>query len=118
MRTTINMDDGVLTEATEYTDIRERMALIHEDLRALVRREATQRLAKLRGKPAATPGYFVAKAKSGETGGFTVRKLMVNHVIGVGASTLIRGHAGCVAGERCHPRAYWTAASSMTFSLK
>ncbi len=68
MRTTINMDDGVLTEATEYTDIRERMALIHEDLRALVRREATQRLAKLRGKPAATPGYFVAKAKSGETG--------------------------------------------------
>lgn len=49
MRTTINIDDELLAEASEYTGIHERTALIHEGLRALVQREAARRLAKLGG---------------------------------------------------------------------
>lgn len=49
MRTTINIDDELLAEAVEYTGIKERTALIHEGLRALVQREAARRLAKLGG---------------------------------------------------------------------
>lgn len=49
MRTTINIDDELLAEAAEYTGIKERTALIHEGLRALVQREAARRPAKLGG---------------------------------------------------------------------
>ena len=49
MRTTITIDDDLLAEASEYTGISERTALIHEGLRALVQREAARRLAKLGG---------------------------------------------------------------------
>jgi Arc/MetJ family transcription regulator len=49
VRTTINIDDDLLAEASEYTGISERTALIHEGLRALVQREAARRLAKLGG---------------------------------------------------------------------
>ncbi|MFP4378398.1 MAG: type II toxin-antitoxin system VapB family antitoxin [Spirochaetales bacterium] len=49
MRTTINLNDELLAEASEYTGISERTALIHEGLRALVQREAARRLAKLGG---------------------------------------------------------------------
>ena len=49
MRTTINIDDELLAEATEFTGIKERTALIHEGLRVLIEREAARRLAKLGG---------------------------------------------------------------------
>lgn len=49
MRTTINIDDELLADAAEFTGIKERTALIHEGLRALIQREAALRLAKLGG---------------------------------------------------------------------
>ncbi|HET9983435.1 MAG TPA: type II toxin-antitoxin system VapB family antitoxin [Longimicrobiales bacterium] len=49
MRTTINLDDGLLREAQRLTGIEERTALIHEGLRALIERESARRLARLGG---------------------------------------------------------------------
>jgi Arc/MetJ family transcription regulator len=49
MRTTIKLDDELLAEAMRLTGIRERTALVHEGLRALIQREAARRLARLGG---------------------------------------------------------------------
>lgn len=49
MRTTINLDDDLLAEAQRMTGAKERTALIHEALRALIERESARRLAKLGG---------------------------------------------------------------------
>jgi Arc/MetJ family transcription regulator len=49
MRTTMNLDDELLAEAMRLTGIRERTALVHEGLRALIQREAARRLARLGG---------------------------------------------------------------------
>lgn len=49
MRTTINLDDGLLAEAQELAGPMERTALVHEALRALIEREASLRLATLGG---------------------------------------------------------------------
>jgi Arc/MetJ family transcription regulator len=49
MRTTINLDDELLTEAQRITGMKERTALIHEGLKALIERESARRLAKLGG---------------------------------------------------------------------
>jgi Arc/MetJ family transcription regulator len=49
MRTTLNLDDALLAEAARLTGIKERTALLHEGLRALVMRESSRRLAKLGG---------------------------------------------------------------------
>ena len=49
MRTTINLDDTLLEEAQRVTGTRERTALIHEGLRALIARESARRLARLSG---------------------------------------------------------------------
>ena len=49
MRTTINLDDRLLTDAQRITGLKERTALIHEGLRALIERESARRLAKLGG---------------------------------------------------------------------
>ena len=49
MRTTINLDDQLLTEAQRITGMNERTALIHEGLRALIERESARRLARLGG---------------------------------------------------------------------
>ncbi|MBS3933207.1 MAG: type II toxin-antitoxin system VapB family antitoxin [Truepera sp.] len=49
MRTTINLDDRLLSEAQRLTGVKERTALIHEGLRALIERESARRLAKLGG---------------------------------------------------------------------
>ena len=57
MRTTLNLDDTLVREAMEITDIHEKTRLIHEGLRALIQREAATRLAKLGGSsPEATAG--------------------------------------------------------------
>ena len=49
MRTTINLDDQLLKEAQRITGLKERTALIHAGLRALIERESARRLAKLGG---------------------------------------------------------------------
>ena len=49
MRTTINLDDELLIEAQRITGMKERTALIHEGLRALIERESARRLARLGG---------------------------------------------------------------------
>lgn len=49
MRTTINLDEHLLAEAQRLTGTKERTALIHEGLRALIERESARRLAKLGG---------------------------------------------------------------------
>lgn len=49
MRTTLNLDDALLAEAHRLSGTKERTALIHEALRALIERESAQRLARLGG---------------------------------------------------------------------
>ena len=49
MRTTLNIDDELLSEAGRLTGVKERTALVHEGLRALIERESARRLARLGG---------------------------------------------------------------------
>lgn len=49
MRTTLNIDDDLLKRARELTDIREKTALVHAGLEALIARESARRLARLGG---------------------------------------------------------------------
>jgi Arc/MetJ family transcription regulator len=57
MRTTINLDERLVEEAQRITGTRERTALIHDGLRALIARESARRLVRLGGTNprAATP---------------------------------------------------------------
>ncbi len=47
MRTTLNLDEKLMEEAGEYAGLKEKTALLHEGLRALIQREAGARLAAL-----------------------------------------------------------------------
>jgi Arc/MetJ family transcription regulator len=49
MRTTIALDDELLERAQEYTGISEKTTLVREALKALIQREAADRLAALGG---------------------------------------------------------------------
>jgi Arc/MetJ family transcription regulator len=49
MRTTINLDDELIREAQRLTGLKERTALVHAGLRALIERESARRLARLGG---------------------------------------------------------------------
>jgi Arc/MetJ family transcription regulator len=49
MRTTINLDDALLKEATQLTGIIEKPRLVHEALETLIRKEKARRLAALGG---------------------------------------------------------------------
>jgi len=49
MRTTLNIDDELLDQASQLTGIQEKAALVREGLRALIERESARRLAKLGG---------------------------------------------------------------------
>jgi hypothetical protein len=49
MRTTLNLDDGMIERARELTGIREKTALVRAGLEALIAREAGKRLAMLGG---------------------------------------------------------------------
>ena len=49
MRTTINLKDSLYEEATRATGIKEKTALLHRGLEALLREEAVKRLTKLYG---------------------------------------------------------------------
>ena len=49
MRTTLNLDDGLMAEALRLTGLDEKTAVVHEGLRALIAREKARRLARLGG---------------------------------------------------------------------
>jgi Arc/MetJ family transcription regulator len=49
MRTTLNIDDELLAKAMRLTGIKEKTALVHAGLQALVSRESARRLALLGG---------------------------------------------------------------------
>lgn len=49
MRTTIALDDDLLSKAQAYTGVQERSALVREALKALIEREAAKRLIALGG---------------------------------------------------------------------
>jgi Arc/MetJ family transcription regulator len=56
MRTTVSLDDALIEEASSYTGLQEKSALIREALRALIERESARRLARLGGsEPQLTP---------------------------------------------------------------
>jgi Arc/MetJ family transcription regulator len=62
MRTTINLDEELVQKAQRVTGTRDRTALIHDGLRALIAKESARRLAKLGGSEpqAAAPRRRVA----------------------------------------------------------
>ncbi len=49
MRTTLNIDDDLLQQASDLTGVTEKTALVRESLRALIERETARRLDKLGG---------------------------------------------------------------------
>ena len=49
VRTTLALDTELLEKAQQYTGMKEKSALVHEALTALVQREAARRLARLGG---------------------------------------------------------------------
>lgn len=49
MRTTLNIDDAVLKEASRLTGVNEKTALVHMALESLISRESSRRLAELGG---------------------------------------------------------------------
>lgn len=53
MRTTLALDDDLVTEAQRLTGTREKSALVRQALRALIERESALRLARLGGSEAA-----------------------------------------------------------------
>ena len=58
MRTTLNIDDDLLSEAERLTGVSEKTALVRAGLKALIEQESARRLAKLGGtekKLALTP---------------------------------------------------------------
>jgi len=49
MRTTIALDDDLMTKAQAFTGLKEKSVLVHEALRALIERESARRLILLGG---------------------------------------------------------------------
>jgi len=49
MRTTLNLNDDLVTRARHLTGIEEKTALVHAGLEALIARESARRLAALGG---------------------------------------------------------------------
>jgi metal-responsive CopG/Arc/MetJ family transcriptional regulator len=49
MRTTVNLDDALLSKAEALSGLQERSQLLREALNALIQRESARRLAKLGG---------------------------------------------------------------------
>lgn len=49
MRTTVNIDDKLLSDAQRMTGIAEKSVLLREGLKALIERESARRLAALGG---------------------------------------------------------------------
>lgn len=49
MRTTVALDDELVSKAQEFTGVKEKTALLREALKALIERESARRLASLDG---------------------------------------------------------------------
>jgi Arc/MetJ family transcription regulator len=49
MRTTLNLDDSLLREAQRLSGLREKTAVVHAGLKALIARQSALRLAALGG---------------------------------------------------------------------
>ncbi len=49
MRTTVDLDEGLIERARELTGTKEKTELLHAGLRALIQRESARRLAALGG---------------------------------------------------------------------
>ena len=49
MRTTIALDDELVTKAQAFTGLKEKSSLVREALKALIERESARRLARLGG---------------------------------------------------------------------
>jgi Arc/MetJ family transcription regulator len=49
MRTTLNIEDKILEEASRLTGVKEKTSLVRLGLEALIARESSKRLAKLGG---------------------------------------------------------------------
>lgn len=49
MRTTLALDEELVTKAQAFTGLREKSALVREALKALIERESARRLARLGG---------------------------------------------------------------------
>jgi Arc/MetJ family transcription regulator len=49
MRTTINIDDGILKKASELTGVKEKTSLVRMGLESLIALESAKRLARLGG---------------------------------------------------------------------
>lgn len=49
MRTTLNLDDALLEQARRLSGLREKTAVVHAGLEALIARESARRLAALGG---------------------------------------------------------------------
>lgn len=49
MRTTLNLDDTLIRDAMRVTGLREKTAVVHEGLKALIARDAARRLIALGG---------------------------------------------------------------------
>jgi Arc/MetJ family transcription regulator len=49
MRTTLALDDELMSKAQAYTGLTEKSALVREALKALIERESARRLARLGG---------------------------------------------------------------------
>lgn len=49
MRTTVNLDEKLLSEAERVSGIKERATLVNEGIKALIERESARRLARLGG---------------------------------------------------------------------
>jgi Uncharacterized protein conserved in bacteria (DUF2191). len=67
MRTTLNLDDRLMEEAAEYAGVKEKTALLHEGLRALIQREAAMRLAALGGSDKKASAAPRRKSKTGSS---------------------------------------------------
>ena len=62
MRTTLNIDEELLAEASRYTGVLEKTRLLHLGLEALIEREAARRLAAMGGTD---PGAAAGRRRRG-----------------------------------------------------
>jgi Arc/MetJ family transcription regulator len=64
MRTTLNIDDALLDQATRLSGLREKTAVVRAGLEALVARESARRLAALGGSEKALRAIPRRRARS------------------------------------------------------
>ena len=57
MRTTLILDEELLADARRLSGLKEKTAVVHAGLRALISRESARRLAALGGTERAAPTY-------------------------------------------------------------